>query len=173
MTPIQGVFLITAAAILWSAYMVVTRDNLIHSALYLIITLFGVAVLFVLLEAGFLAVVQVLVYIGAIAILMIFAVMLTRGDVDKLEQVSIANSGWVGMISILFFSTLILLMGQWPAFNSVVTGQLDSGRDTVVELGTALVSPNGYVIPFEVASVLLLAALIGALYVARPQGKGK
>jgi len=172
MTPIQGVFLITAAAILWSAYMVVTRDNLIHSALYLIITLFGVAVLFVLLEAGFLAVVQVLVYIGAIAILMIFAVMLTRGDVDKLEQVSIANSGFVAMISILFFSTLILLMGQWPAFSSTAP-ELEAGRDTVVELGTALVSPKGYVIPFEVASVLLLAALIGALYVARPQGKGK
>lgn len=172
MAPIQGVFLITAAAILWSAYMVVTRDNLIHAALYLVITLFGVAVLFVLLEAGFLAVVQVLVYIGAIAILMIFAIMLTRGNVEKLEEVSTANSGWVAMISILFFSSLILLMGQWPAF-SAVSGELETGRETIVELGAALVSPNGYVIPFEVASILLLAALIGSIYVARPQGKGK
>ena len=173
MSTIHFVFLIAAAAILWSAYMVVTRDNLIHAALYLVVTLFGVAVLFVLLEAGFLAVVQVLVYIGAIAILMIFAVMLTRGNVDKLEEVSNANSGWVAMISILFFSSLVLLMGQWPAFSTVVSGQLDPGRDTVVELGTALVSPDGYVIPFEVASVLLLAALVGALYVARPQQEGK
>jgi len=172
MTPIQGVFLITAAAILWSAFMVVTRDNLIHSALYLIITLFGVAVLFVLLEAGFLAVAQVLVYIGAIAILMIFAVMLTRGDVDKLEQVSIANSGFVGMLSILFFSTLILLMGQWPAFSSTAP-ELEAGRDTVRELGVALYSPNGFIIPVEVASVLLLGAMIGALVVARPKKKDK
>ncbi len=172
MAPIQFVFLITAATILWSAYLVVTRDNLIHAALYLVVTLFGVAVLFVLLEAGFLAVVQVLVYIGAIAILMIFAVMLTRGNVEKLEEVSNENSGWVAMIAVLFFSSLILLMGQWPRF-SATAGELDAGRDTVVELGIALVSPNGYVIPFEVASVLLLAALIGALYVARPQKKGK
>ncbi len=172
MAPIQFVFLISAAVILWSAYMVVTRDNLIHAALYLVLTLFGVAVLFVLLEAGFLAVVQVLVYIGAIAILMIFAVMLTQGDVEKLEEVSNANAGWVAMIAVLFFSSLILLMGQWPSF-SATAGELDAGRDTVVELGVALVSPNGYVIPFEVASVLLLAALIGALVVARPHEKGK
>ena len=127
--------------------------------------------LFALLEVGFLAVVQVLVYIGAIAILMIFAVMLTRGDVDKLKEVSIANSGWVAMISILLFSSLILLMGQWPAFSSVVSGQLESGRNIVEELGIAMYSPNGFIIPVEVASVLLFAALIGALYVARPQKK--
>lgn len=172
MGPINFVFLIVAAAILWSAYMVVTRDNLIHAALYLVITLFGVAVLFVLLEAGFLAVVQVLVYIGAIAILMIFAVMLTRGNVEKLEEVSVANSGWVAMLAVLFFSSLILLMGQWPLF-STTAGELDAGRDMVKELGVAMFSPNGYIIPVEVASVLLLAALIGALYVARPQKEGK
>lgn len=170
MTPIQAVFLFTAAGILWSAYMVVNRRNLVHAALYLVITLFGVAVLFVLLEAGFLAVIQILVYIGAIAILMIFAVMLTRGDVDNLPEPNNANSSWVAMLALLFFSSLVLLLSQWPAIANV-SPAIDASRDTVVELGTALVSPQAFVIPFELASVLLLAALIGALVIARPQKK--
>ncbi len=171
MTPVQVVFLFTAALILWGAFMMVTRQNLVHAALYLIVALFGVAVIFVLLEAGFLAVIQVLIYIGAIAILMIFAVMLTRGDVIE-EQTVNRSFGWAALLAALFCFGLIILVGQWPAVSSLAPA-LDSGRDTVAELGQALVAPEGYVIPFEVASVLLLAALIGALVVARPQKKGK
>jgi len=78
MTPLQLIFLFTGAAILISAVMVVVAHNLVHAALWLVVSLFGVAVLFVLLEAGFLAAVQVVLYIGAIAILIIFAIMLTR-----------------------------------------------------------------------------------------------
>lgn len=152
--------------------MMVTRPNLVHAALYLVVALFGVAVIFVLLDAGFLAVVQVLVYIGAIAILMIFAVMLTRGNVVE-EQISFnAAAGWALLLAALFAFALIVILGQWPDIGAQATA-LDAQRDTVVELGTALVSPDAYVIPFEVASVLLLAALIGALVVARPQKKGK
>ncbi len=171
MTPVQVVFLFTAALILWGAFMMVTRQNLVHAALWLIVALFGVAVIFVLLEAGFLAVIQVLIYIGAIAILMIFAVMLTRGDVIE-EQTVNRNFGWAAMLAALFFFGLIILIGLWPAVSSLAPA-LDASRDTVAELGEALVSPDGYVIPFEVASVLLLAALIGALVVARPQKKSK
>ena len=171
MTGIQAVFLLAAAAILFSAYMVVTRNNLIHAALFLVLALFGVSVLFVLLEAGFLAVIQILVYIGAIAILMIFAVMLTRGDVENLPRPNNENSGWAGLLAVLLFSSLILLVSSWPSFGSERTPYLDPSRDTVVELGAALVSPQAYVIPFELASVLLLAAMIGAIMIARPQKK--
>ncbi len=80
MTAMQIFFLIVGLVILGSALMVVTTGNLIHSALWLIVTLFGVAVLFAILDASFLAVVQVVVYIGAIAILFIFAVMLTHKE---------------------------------------------------------------------------------------------
>jgi NADH-quinone oxidoreductase subunit J len=73
-------FLITAVVILASAVMVVSSRNLVHAALWLVSALFGVAVLYALLNAGFLAVVQVVIYIGAIAILFIFAVMLTRRE---------------------------------------------------------------------------------------------
>jgi NADH-quinone oxidoreductase subunit J len=172
MTGLQAVFLLAAATILFSAYMVVTRNNLIHAALFLVLGLFGVAVLFVLLEAGFLAVIQILVYIGAIAILMIFAVMLTRGDVENLPSPNNANSGWIALLSVLFFSSLVLLISSWPEFNAV-RPYIDPTRDTVVELGVALVSPEAFVIPFEVASVLLLAAMIGAIMIARPQKKDK
>ena len=170
MTPIQAVFLFTAAGILFSAYLVVNRSNLVHAALYLVITLFGVAVMFVLLEAGFLAVIQVLVYIGAIAILMIFAVMLTRGDIDNLPNPKNSNSGYAALLVVLVFSSLVLMLSQWPDFSNY-SPSIDATRDTVVELGIALVSPQAYVIPFELASVLLLAALIGAIVVARPQNK--
>jgi NADH-quinone oxidoreductase subunit J len=171
MTALQIVFLITGFATLWAAFMVVTRHNLVHAALFLVVALFGVAVLFVLLEAGFLAVIQVLVYIGAIAILMIFAVMLTRGDVDHIKDITNKAAGWVALVAVLFFSSLVILLAQWPSF-AAQAGAISPSRDTVIELGSALVSPEGYVIPFEVASVMLLAALVGALLVARPQ-KGK
>ena len=171
MTPIQAVFVFSAALILWAAFMMVTRQNLVHGALYLVVSLFGVAIIFVLLEAGFLAVIQVLIYIGAIAILMIFAVMLTRGDV--IEEQSVNRSyGWAALVAALFCFGLIILVGQWPAVNSLAP-TISAARDTVAELGQALVAPEGYVIPFEVASVLLLAALIGALVVASPQKKNK
>lgn len=172
MTAEQGVFLFISFVILFSAYTMVTRSNLVHAALFLVVTLFGVAVIFVLLDAGFLAVVQVLVYIGAIAILMIFAVMLTQDNAAKQQESMNPNYGWALLLSALFAFALIVMLGQWPDIGAT-TPVLDSARDTVAELGSALVSPDGYVIPFEVASVLLLAALIGALVVARPQKKGK
>ncbi|MEX1247288.1 MAG: NADH-quinone oxidoreductase subunit J [Anaerolineales bacterium] len=170
MTAEQGVFIFTSFLTLFSGYMTVTRTNLVHSALFLVVALFGVAVIFVLLDAGFLAVVQVLVYIGAIAILMIFAVMLTRGNVtDEQESVS-PFFGWALLLAALFAFALIVMLGQWQDVAAQAPA-LSAERNTVAELGAALVSPEAYVIPFEVASVLLLAALIGALVVARPQKK--
>ena len=171
MTPIQIVFVLAAALILWAAFMMVTRRNLVHATLYLVMALFGVAVVFVLLDAGFLAVIQVLVYIGAIAILMIHAVMLTRGDVIEENPVN-RSYGWAALLAALFGLGLIILVGQWSAISGLAPA-LSSTRDMISELGVALASPQGYVIPFEVSSVLLLAAIIGALVVARPPKKTK
>jgi NADH-quinone oxidoreductase subunit J len=78
MTVLQIIFILVAAMTLGAGLMVVTSRNLIHAALWLVMALFGVAVIFGLLQAGFFAVVQVVIYIGAIAILLIFAIMLTR-----------------------------------------------------------------------------------------------
>ncbi len=165
MTGIQIIFLITAAVILGSAVMVVVSRNLIHAALWLIVTLFGVAVLYAVLNAGFLAVVQVVIYIGAIAILFIFAVMLTRADLrDRTPQL---NPGWwLNLIlAVVTFGGLIWLFRTWSGF-SATAPQLPAGFDAVGQLGNALISPDAFLVPFEVASVLLLAALVGAVYVA-------
>ena len=165
MTGQQIIFILVALFTLSSAVMVVTTRNLVHAALWLVATLFGVAVAYALLNAAFLAVVQVVVYIGAIAILCIFAVMLTRKDL--LDQGPQMNSGWWAgvVISVLVFIGLVFLLQGWSGLAKTAT-EIPMGFDAIAELGDALISPNAYVLPFEVASVLLVAALIGAVYVA-------
>lgn len=165
MTPDQIIFIMTAALIISSALMVVTTRNLIHAALWLVAALFGVAVLYAVLEAGFLVVVQVVVYIGAIAILFIFAVMLTRREMrDRGAQ--LRKNWWLAaLLGMLVFSGLaFLLINQADINRSAAV--IPAGLDTLGALGVALVSPDLYLLPFEVASILLLAALIGAVYLA-------
>ena len=165
MTAQQIIFLIVAFFTLGSGLMVVTTRHLIHAALWLIAALFGVAVIFALLDAGFLAVVQVVVYIGAIAILFIFAVMLTRRELRD-EGPQMNRNWWFGaVISVVAFIGLYFLLQGWNGL-SKTAADMPSGFDAVGELGNALISPDAYVLPFEVASVLLVAALVGAVYVA-------
>jgi NADH-quinone oxidoreductase subunit J len=165
MTAEQIIFLIVAAGIVGSALMVVTTRKMIHAALWLVGALFGVAILYALLQASFLVVVQVVVYIGAIAILFIFAVMLTRRDMR--DQGPQARKGWwvAALLGLLTFGGLAFILSQWEGF-SKLAAEIPAEADTLGSLAIALVSPNAYVLPFEVASVLLLAALIGAVYVA-------
>jgi NADH-quinone oxidoreductase subunit J len=171
MTGEQISFLVVAFATLFFGLMVVTTRNLVHAALWLVATLFGVAVTYALLQANFLAVVQVVVYIGAIAILFIFAVMLTRKDMrDQGPQMN--RNWWAGMlISLVTFGGLFFLLQTWSGLSKTAAA-LPVGFDAVAELGNELVSPMGYVLPFEVASVLLVAALVGAVYVAFNPRKG-
>ena len=171
MTGEQIAFLAVALFTLGSGFMVVTTHNLVHAALWLVSTLFGVAVAYALLNANFLAVVQVVVYIGAIAILFIFAVMLTRKDLR--DQGAQQNSNWWfgALLSVLVFGGLFFLLQSWSGVGATAA-ELPAGFDSVSELGNALVSPDGYVLPFEVASVLLVAALVGAVYVAFNPRKG-
>lgn len=165
MTTAQIIFLVVAAATLGSAFMVVTSRNLIHAALWLVATLFGVAVFYALLNAGFLAVVQVVVYIGAIAILFIFAVMLTRKDMR--DQGPQLNSSWwlSAILALVTFGGLVGMLWGWKGMSATVA-DIPPGFDTVNALADALILPNAYVLPFEVASILLLAALVGAVYIA-------
>jgi NADH-quinone oxidoreductase subunit J len=166
MAPLQVIFILVAALVLGSAVMVVTTRNLVHSALWLVAALFGVAMVFVLLSAGFLAVAQVVIYIGAIAILFIFAVMLTRRLMQDTGPQTNRGWGFAALVSLLLFVGLVLVLQTWPG----ITGDapaLSPLSNPVADLGAALVSPDAYLIPFELASVLLLAALIGAIVVAR------
>jgi NADH-quinone oxidoreductase subunit J len=165
MSVMQILFLAVAAVSLIAAILVVSSKSLVHSALWLVLTLFGVGLLYVLLDAGFLAVAQVLIYIGAIAILFIFAVMLTRRIMaDTGPQL---NASWwlAALVAVVVFIGVVVMLSQSAIF-SATAPELVSEETKLVELGEALVSPSGYLLPFELASVLLVAAMIGAIYAA-------
>ncbi len=165
MTLAQIGFLIVAAITLIAGISVVTSRNLIHSALWLILALFGVAIFYVILNAGFFAVIQVIIYIGAIAILFIFAAMLTRKVMqDAGPQTN--SSWWMGVIIVvLLFAGLGIIYTNWSGFTSTAS-QLLGTSGQISQLGVALVSPDQYLLPFELASILLVAAMIGAIFVA-------
>jgi NADH-quinone oxidoreductase subunit J len=141
-----------------------------HAALWLVVTLFGVAAAFATLEAGFFAVIQVAVYIGAIAILIIFAVMLTRRTLE--DDRTGLNRGWpVALLaSAGTLGGLVFLLSRWSGFSTPARA-LPEGGENIAALGMALTAPAGFVVPFEVASLLLVAALVGAIYVAGDQRK--
>jgi NADH-quinone oxidoreductase subunit J len=174
MTPQQIIFLIIATVTLTSALIVVTDKNLFHAALAMMASFFGVAGMYVLLEAGFLAAAQLLVYIGAISILIIFAIMMTRRLMQSTESPfnSQSGSGLVAAV-ITFIGLFFVIIVAWPDadFPGAPEVSAEVLRGGVAQLGVALVSPNAYVVPFEVASVLLLAALVGSIFIAWPEKK--
>lgn len=161
-------FGIFSAFTLIGAAMVVWSRNLVHSALWLILSLFGVAGLFVLLSAPFLAAIQILVYIGAIGILFVFAVMLTRGMTNLRERFN--RQSWIGALTgaLMFVAILLgVVLPVWGPNGTMSSQPLVADVATTREIGLALVSGNGYVLPFEVASLLLTAAMVGAIVIAR------
>jgi NADH-quinone oxidoreductase subunit J len=164
-TLMQILFILLAAFTLGCALLVVTAPNMVHSSLWLVATLFGVAVTFAVLQAGFLAVVQVVVYIGAIAVLIIFAIMLTRRLAQDPGPRFNENWLWAVVISLFFFILLSFMFANTAAAHIPLT-PLDARANTLQLLGIALVAPEGYVLPFELASILLLASLIGAIVIA-------
>jgi len=155
------IFALASLVTLGAAVAVVTSKNILYSAYYLILAFVGVASIYVMLQAPFIAVVQVLVYIGAIAILIVFAIMLTRRLMSKeMEQ---QNAQWVwsalGALALFVVLAWIAYSAGWP----VQGGTLP--EDQITQLGEDLLTT--YVIPFEIASVLLLAALVGAIIIGR------
>ncbi|NPV75831.1 MAG: hypothetical protein HPY59_05575 [Anaerolineae bacterium] len=172
MTPLQIVFLLVAAITLFSAVMVVSIRGMMHAALFLVLTLMGVAFMFATLGSRFFAIIQILVYIGSIAILIIFAVMLTRNIMDA--EVASLNRGWwfFAPLALLIFASIVLVLSSWSAFATLRDLSSTSGEN-ILEFGKALTDPNGFVIPFEVASVLLVAAMVGAVYIAMERRGGR
>lgn len=159
-----AVFWILAAVMLISGFMVVSLKNIFHCALFLIVCLFCVAGIYVMLDAEFLAAAQVLIYVGAVAILMIFAIMLTSQlSSSKIKQVN-ENVLVAFLVSVFFaFSTIILI------FNTRVWRYAEAPPppDNTLTIGKYLMTV--FMLPFEVVSVLLLAALIGAIVLARKE----
>lgn len=159
-------FIIFSLIALGGALGVVMNHNLFRGTVWLMVSLFGVAGLFVLLSAPFLAAVQILVYIGAIAILFTFAVMLTRGLTNIQERFVRASASAVAAGG---FFVLLVLGVIWPLWGANEALHFPVSDQTIrtIDLGLALVSGNGFVMPFEVAALLLTAAMIGAIVIAR------
>ncbi|MDX1415647.1 MAG: NADH-quinone oxidoreductase subunit J [Candidatus Promineifilaceae bacterium] len=175
----QILFVLLAVITLSSGIVVVTHRNLFHAALALMVSFAGVAGFYITLDAGFLAAAQLLVYIGAISILVIFAIMMTRRLMQATEKPfnSQRGLGIVGALLTLVIMAFVITQ-YWPvapstevpmASKTIVEDAIVQG--SVAELGRSFVSVDAFVIPFEVASILLLAALVGAILVAWPKAE--
>lgn len=178
MTVEHLVFAFFSALMLGSAVLVVTSRNLFHAGLYLIVSLFAVAGLFVLLLAWFLAGVQVVIYVGAIAILIILAIMVTP---QVTQMPNILNEQWpvnlllAGAFFLLLVSVVTPLMDEWNIHDTWNASFVEDdpqdidAADDVAQLGEDFVDPERFMLPFEVASLLLMAALIGSVLIVNPR----
>jgi NADH-quinone oxidoreductase subunit J len=160
MTGHDVVFLLVGLLTAGAAVMVVTSKNLMHAALYLAITLAGIGGVFLVLAADFLALVQLIVYVGAVAVLFLFGLMLTRAPIGR-EALDSQNRGLgLGVAATLFLTLGGLIVHAFGGERvAEVTGP------SIDTIGVAIFAD--WVLPFEVLSMLLLAALIGAIVLSR------
>ncbi len=168
-----GVFTAAAVIVIAGAVGVVLARNPVHSALMLVMTLFGVAVLFVSQEAHFLAAVQVIVYAGAIVVLFLFVIMLL--GVDREEDVASDRLPYqrpaalaIGVLSLLLLFFLARL--DWTTGAPSSAGRA-SGADNVELVGRSVFTT--YLLPFEATSALLVIAVVGAVVLARRPGRAE
>jgi NADH-quinone oxidoreductase subunit J len=154
-------FYVIAAAMVFGAVRMVTNKNIVHSALYLVVVLAGAAGIYILLAAEFIAIVQVLIYLGAIIVLLLFGIMLTRAPMEgELEfDTKQIVTGLVVAVPLLG----VLVWTLWDAFDD--SELTPSSVQRTAEVGESIFGQ--YLIPFEALSMLLLAALIGAVVLAR------
>ncbi len=150
--------LIGAAGVAWSR-------SVIHAALFLILALLSVAGLYLVLLADFLALVQVLIYGGAVAILFLFAMMLTRSP-DSAQLIDNTQRPWAALVSCAVFVILAssAYATQWPGLRATSVRHVDFAA-----IGSSLFVD--WAIPFEVASLVLLVAMMGAIIIARTEDK--
>ena len=169
-------FIFFGAMTIYSAWRVATASLLTHAALFLAATFAGVAGLFFLLEADFLAAVQLLLYAGAVMTVVIFAIMLSETEMEEtagkgwLAPLRSRKFGWapfIGALALLVVLVVVYLRGAagWPAL------PLPAAPNSTRFIAHALFSI--YALPFEVASILLLAAMVGAIILTRSEGGAK
>jgi NADH-quinone oxidoreductase subunit J len=163
MTWVQALFVLLGLAAVGSALLVVTTRNMVHAALWLVVTLGSVSGVFLLLAAEFLAWVQVLIYVGAVVVLLLFALMLTKAPTGPQPDLDVRR--WLPAAAVAALVAAVLVTTVVAGFAGVqvdlegaVVGSAQMTGATVFEK---------WVLPFEVLSVLLLAALIGAIVLSR------
>ena len=161
------VFCIVAAFTLAGGLAAVLLKNLVHCVLALIVAFAGLALLFLELDAQFVGFAQILVYIGAVAILMVFTILLTRGS--ELPKEGVFSNTW--LVGLVIAAGVFAVLG-WAVLESVraVPQQNAVPAVTVHDIGNALV--GRYVLPLEIVALLLTAATIGAVIVAMHEKEG-
>jgi NADH-quinone oxidoreductase subunit J len=161
------IFLGTAFVAIVASILMVTRKNPIHSALFLILTFLCTAVLFFLLQSPFIAIIQVLVYAGAIMMLIVFVILLLELEEELLIPLKISFSKGVGVLAVLlimlglFFAVFGGARGASGGYTPEKVGELGSIR----VVGKLLFTE--YLLPFEIVSILLMAAIVGAIILAK------
>ena len=155
---VTAAFWVLAALTLVAAGGVMASRNLLHAVLFLIVTFIGIAGFFVLLSADFIAMAQVIIYVGAIAVLVLFAVLLTPRAGRDNGETKMAAPAWLLAVCLAAVFIFVLHDTDWQ----VVTA---SPELSTSDLGEALLGT--WVLPFEIASVLLTAALVGSIMLAR------
>jgi len=155
-----ALFIVISATVLVSAVAVVAARNLVRAAFWLLPCFLGVAGVFVLLGAHFLAAIQVLIYVGAIMLLLLFVLMLTRDVSGAIAAPNNRQAGWAIIAAGVLAAVAIGVVSryQWQV------GAAKASASTAA-VGEALL--RTYLLPFEIASVLLLAAMVGAIVIAR------
>ncbi|OIQ18420.1 MAG: hypothetical protein BM556_09160 [Bacteriovorax sp. MedPE-SWde] len=170
-------FILAATMTLGGAFLTAYTKNLMHACVYLLVSLFGVAGLYATLGADFLAATQLVVYAGGVVILMLFAIMLTGGiqnfvnkfGLDKVPSMGNGKTYTIAGLSMII-TAFIIMKVLAPIFKTNVQGELPAFASTVEEIGVLLVTDH--VLAFEISSILLLGALVGAAVISRPR-RGK
>jgi len=160
------VFAASGLVALTASLMMVTRRDPIHSALWLIVAFFSLAVIYLTLHAQFIAIAQVMVYAGAIMMLIIFVIMLIQLETVSTRRGRITGGKVIGaFITVILFLEIGAVLFSFPGGSAKASGEGAAQMGSVASMGIALYGK--YLFPFEIASVLLLVGLVGAVVLAR------
>jgi len=173
MSFIEILFYISAVFTVMGSMAVLFSKNLVHACVYLLCTLIGVAGLYATLGADFIAATQIVIYVGGVVILLLFAIMLTGGTTQgimaKFGLESVPSMGNIRTYLLGCWASIIIFLVMYKLLSTVMDGRAHGVKpfeSTVEEIGIKLLTDH--ILTFEISSVLLLGALVGAAIIARP-----
>lgn len=168
-TGVEVAFVLVGIATLGAAVITVTTRQLVHAALWLVVALGGIAVEYLLLTAEFIAWVQVLIYVGSVVVLLLFGLMLTKAPIGRSPDADSGNRWAALAVALASAAALVWVVvdafrATWISFAGAAQGSTEASGRSLFQY---------WVLPFEALSVLLLAALVGAIVLSRRTGEGK
>ena len=168
-------FYIYAAACVASAFMVIAAKNPVHSVLFLILAFVNASGLFVLLGAEFIAMILIVVYVGAVAVLFLFVVMMLDVDFAELREGFLQYLPIGAVVGCIFLAELLLVVGAWtfaPTIPQTITAPISAAADVSNTMALGLVLYTRYVYFFQLAGLVLLVAMIGAIVLTLQHRQG-